>query len=1175
MLRALSNLCIRLILSAIMGILIFTQSGLSGLAFAGTTACDQTDFTKFFLGPDGLSTYAITKYPLTWQGASSLAKTNGGRLAVITGTPLNNAIFSNLSSSFVAAPVTSYPGKKAWIDLVDANNIPDWSMPGQPAVIDSSRFAWADGTSTFSNWVAGQPDGYCTAEEMAANPSHICYGEQWTAINTGGVWSDEGNHGTTPIALPAVVEWPNTTLDCVSTFTPPSPPIISPLPGSDTGQLWCTNSTRTNLLQCVQTTDGQQLCPLEKAVCNETTENPICPSGSALNTTRDMCQAAPVPVCSSGYTWDASIDKCVKSVICPDGGTFNAVTDRCEKIVANQCPSGYTYDSGRDVCWMAVNCPGGTFDAAMDRCEAVVVLSCSDLSYTYNSSVGRCEKAPVCPSGMAYSNTYSTCTLPVTFGCASGYTYNATRARCEFQPPTCPGGYTYNATSNKCESTSTYAATATYSCPSGGTLSGSTCSGYSICSGVWKNANFGANDLSNIPPGSIFDVVPIDYDNYWVQGYANQNCIFNDFGYFPQIVPPGGLFYAPSGTWFLNTSSPTTYPTSLNYTCPSGGTLSGSTCSTATQVNPTCAGGSFDGTYDVCWANYTPSCSQGTYDGASGLCIKAPTCSNGLLDGTRDLCYQTVSTGCPSGYSLSGGVCTASPVCNLGAYNVTANECEATITRSCGTYTWSAPDFKCIQPISCPSDSGFPLKSSVQYSSTLDKCLSDTVHNCVTGTTYNGLPIEKCEAVPICNLGIYSPLTHGCQVPTCPGGTSSCYQIQGDTTLTSSGLPVKYCSPNNCQSDTSGWVSTIDTPSGLSDKTDDGAHDATGNCLGQIYLFNGNDMRCRVSDLNGAVGSWAKLAGSILIACTGVGAALATEVLTAEMVLNGALAAQVISTLATAAAIIASNVAIDAATGKLDPNGLLIQSAVTLVAQGLATYIAPAVVGVTGGTNFIMNDAGGFVQSLGNNTLSQSFSFGVGDALTQPLTNISTAASNLMSTPTFQTFMDGIKQVADQFSPAIQQGMLGGYTATHCCYPDKLSPSCESSEMQEATEQHNGMCHIVGSYCSSEMLFVCMVKKQTSCCFQSLLARIMHEQGRPQLQSFSGGWGSPRNPMCRGFTPEEFQGLNFSIMDLSEWEASLNANMDNIQSQVQGFIGSTGTAATQAIQNSPAYKGGN
>ena len=82
----------------------------------------------------------------------------------------------------------------------------------------------------------------------------------------------------------------------------------------------------------------------------------------------------------------------------------------------------------------------------------------------------------------------------------------------------------------------------------------------------------------------------------------------------------------------------------------------------------------------------------------------------------------------------------------------------------------------------------------------------------------------------------------------------------------------------------------------------------------------------------------------------------------------------------------------------------------------------------------------------------------------------------------------------------------------------------------------------------------------------------MHEQGRPQLQSFSAGWGSAQNPICRGFTPEEFQTLNFSIMDLSEWEASLNENMTQIAPIVSQFINSVGNSAAQGVQASPAYK---
>ncbi len=101
---------------------------------------------------------------------------------------------------------------------------------------------------------------------------------------------------------------------------------------------------------------------------------------------------------------------------------------------------------------------------------------------------------------------------------------------------------------------------------------------------------------------------------------------------------------------------------------------------------------------------------------------------------------------------------------------------------------------------------------------------------------------------------------------------------------------------------------------------------------------------------------------------------------------------------------------------------------------------------------------------------------------------------------------------------------------------------CNESEKNLASLKEDGLCHYVGEYCSKEidLLFtkVCVERKGSYCCFNSKLARIVQEQGRAQLSTFSG-WGSAANPNCRGFTPEEFQVLDFSKIDLSEWHGDI------------------------------------
>lgn len=110
----------------------------------------------------------------------------------------------------------------------------------------------------------------------------------------------------------------------------------------------------------------------------------------------------------------------------------------------------------------------------------------------------------------------------------------------------------------------------------------------------------------------------------------------------------------------------------------------------------------------------------------------------------------------------------------------------------------------------------------------------------------------------------------------------------------------------------------------------------------------------------------------------------------------------------------------------------------------------------------------------------------------------------------------------------------------------------------------------IGDYCSKELDLVftkiCIQTKETYCKFNSKLARIIHEQGRPQI---SMGWGSAKFPNCRGFTPEELQKLDFSKMDLSEFIDDVvdNINADMIDPvQIQQTTEHIGDAIQQKAE---------
>jgi len=114
---------------------------------------------------------------------------------------------------------------------------------------------------------------------------------------------------------------------------------------------------------------------------------------------------------------------------------------------------------------------------------------------------------------------------------------------------------------------------------------------------------------------------------------------------------------------------------------------------------------------------------------------------------------------------------------------------------------------------------------------------------------------------------------------------------------------------------------------------------------------------------------------------------------------------------------------------------------------------------------------------------------------------------------------------------------------------DFLLSGCDQQDMEVGMLRGSGMCHEVGTYCASSILGVCVQKAKGHCCFNSKLGRIIQEQGRPQLKSFNAlGWGTAKQPYCRGFTPQEFQALDFSRMDLSDYYADIEARA---QSDIQ------------------------
>jgi conjugal transfer mating pair stabilization protein TraN len=100
--------------------------------------------------------------------------------------------------------------------------------------------------------------------------------------------------------------------------------------------------------------------------------------------------------------------------------------------------------------------------------------------------------------------------------------------------------------------------------------------------------------------------------------------------------------------------------------------------------------------------------------------------------------------------------------------------------------------------------------------------------------------------------------------------------------------------------------------------------------------------------------------------------------------------------------------------------------------------------------------------------------------------------------------------------------------------------SCEQDEQVLAMKRGQNLCAHVGTYCSTKVLGACAVSKQSYCCYNSRIARLIATAGHAQLGK---SWGDPKTPDCGGLTAAELQMIDFSLIDFSEVVADVKANV--------------------------------
>ncbi|MBK5966748.1 conjugal transfer protein TraN [Thiocystis minor] len=97
---------------------------------------------------------------------------------------------------------------------------------------------------------------------------------------------------------------------------------------------------------------------------------------------------------------------------------------------------------------------------------------------------------------------------------------------------------------------------------------------------------------------------------------------------------------------------------------------------------------------------------------------------------------------------------------------------------------------------------------------------------------------------------------------------------------------------------------------------------------------------------------------------------------------------------------------------------------------------------------------------------------------------------------------------------------------------------CTEDEFKLGAQRALKSCHRIGSYCKKTFFGACIESRDSYCCFNSPLSRILSEQIKGQLGL---GFGSAKHPNCAGIGVETLAHVNWAAIDLREWLQMLTA----------------------------------
>lgn len=410
---------------------------------------------------------------------------------------------------------------------------------------------------------------------------------------------------------------------------------------------------------------------------------------------------------------------------CPHGGVLSNKT--CTLRETTHANLSKTYTCFSDDILSNTTCTGKSSTALHNfyYCTSGTLLG--ESCVTTNNYSFTSQSTYSCPSGYKLSGA----------SCLSKDTYSATLktlSSCS------PASLTLNSTGQCVGATSTDALqTSTYYCPNGGTLYKSTCSSI-----VSSQPSF--RSVSSCPSG---------------YNLSFGSCVST------VTTPLMQTYSCPNGGSLSGSTCTLNYSPSPVYSCsPGRGTLFGATCTNPLEYRPPIS-------YSATVAGY--ACPNGgSYTGLTGSCVNNYP---GAL---------SAGAGCPSGYILNAGTCSMTVA--IAPYVTDTQSCPSGATLSNNTCLTSNSYTASTSPnvyLSCPQ--GGTLSGSLCVVNTIIPSVTNSTYSCLNGGTLSGM---SCSTPPVnatvaksyftCNPGDAVTLfgcTHAVSAPALLSNTSDCASL--------------------------------------------------------------------------------------------------------------------------------------------------------------------------------------------------------------------------------------------------------------------------------------------------------------------------------------------------------------------------------------------------------------